>query len=99
MVSPIKAVGKHCFECCGDAYSEVNFCTITDCQLWPFRLGCKPHSPSYHKRITEAWERGGPVVEEMLREGKNMVDFLPHSLKTNKRGRKPRKPISGAGGK
>lgn len=43
ILTPIKAIRSHCLDCmCGQA-TEVRLCPITDCSLWPYRMG---HNPS-----------------------------------------------------
>ena len=41
--SPIKAIRKHCLECSSGSAHEVKNCIITDCPLYPFRLGKNPN--------------------------------------------------------
>ena len=43
MQTPIKAIRKKCLECCGNHYSEIRHCQISDCPLYPYRLGKRPH--------------------------------------------------------
>lgn len=43
ILTPIKAIRAHCLDCmCGQA-TEVRLCPITDCSLYPYRMG---HNPS-----------------------------------------------------
>lgn len=35
----LKAIRKHCLECCGHQKDEVKKCEMKDCPLWDFRLG------------------------------------------------------------
>lgn len=43
ILTPIKAIRSHCLDCmCGQA-TEVRLCPITDCSLYPYRMG---HNPS-----------------------------------------------------
>ncbi len=37
--SPIKAIRKKCLDCSGGNDAEVRKCVITDCPLYPFRMG------------------------------------------------------------
>lgn len=34
-----RAIRLKCLDCAGDSASEVKRCPVTDCPLWPFRLG------------------------------------------------------------
>ncbi|GIU70440.1 MAG: hypothetical protein KatS3mg002_1676 [Candidatus Woesearchaeota archaeon] len=45
-LTPIKAIRKHCLECSSGIPSEVKNCIITDCPLYPFRLGKNPNRKS-----------------------------------------------------
>ena len=43
ILTPIKAIRAKCLDCmCGQA-TEVRLCPITDCSLYPYRMG---HNPS-----------------------------------------------------
>lgn len=43
ILTPIKAIRSHYLDCmCGQA-TEVRLCPITDCSLYPYRMG---HNPS-----------------------------------------------------
>lgn len=35
----LKAIYAHCLECCGDDRRELRACVLSDCPLWPYRLG------------------------------------------------------------
>jgi hypothetical protein len=37
--SPLKAIRKHCIDCCGETALEVRLCPATGCNLYPFRFG------------------------------------------------------------
>jgi hypothetical protein len=41
-ISPLKAIRLKCRDCTCDQREEIRLCTITQCPLYPFRLG---HSP------------------------------------------------------
>ncbi len=41
-LSPLKSIRKHCLECSSGSSNEVKYCIITDCPLYPFRLGKNP---------------------------------------------------------
>ncbi len=42
-LTPLKAIKKHCLECSGYEKKEVRDCKITDCVLFPYRLGSNPN--------------------------------------------------------
>ena len=34
-----RAIKAKCFDCSADQINEVRLCRITDCALWPYRMG------------------------------------------------------------
>ena len=67
-MTPIKAIRAKCLDCCcGQAY-EVRMCPITDCPLYPFRLGKNPNIKK--REYTE--EQKKAAAERML----NARNFL-----------------------
>ena len=42
ILTPIKAIRKKCLDCSNNQYSEVRYCPITRCPLYPFRMGKRP---------------------------------------------------------
>lgn len=40
--SPLYRIRKHCLDCMGGSYREVERCSATDCALYPFRMGKNP---------------------------------------------------------
>ncbi len=40
--TPIKSIRAKCLNCCCDSFQEVKLCPITDCPLYPYRLGHHP---------------------------------------------------------
>ena len=43
VLSPIKAIRFKCQECSNFQPSEIRNCVITDCPLYPFRMGKNPN--------------------------------------------------------
>ena len=41
--SPLKAIRKHCLDCCCDQSKEVRLCPCTDCPLYLYRFGKNPN--------------------------------------------------------
>ena len=39
---PLRAIRMKCAECCCGNLAEVRRCAMTDCTLWPYRLGKRP---------------------------------------------------------
>ena len=43
ILTPVKAIRAKCLDCmCGSA-QEVRLCPVTDCSLYPYRLGHNPN--------------------------------------------------------
>lgn len=42
VLTPIKAIRAKCLECCCNQRQEVKLCTVTDCSLYPYRMGHRP---------------------------------------------------------
>ena len=42
-LTPIKAIRAKCIDCCCGQKNEVKLCTVTDCSLYPYRLGHNPN--------------------------------------------------------
>lgn len=42
-VTPLRAIRLKCLDCCCQQIAEVRTCTITSCELWPFRMGHNPN--------------------------------------------------------
>lgn len=58
----VKVMREKCLDCCGGQHSEVRLCHITDCPLWPYRMGKNP----FHKRkMTNVQKR---AATERLKE-------------------------------
>ncbi len=39
---PLKAIRANCLKCANDSPGEVRRCTVTSCDLWPYRKGTNP---------------------------------------------------------
>lgn len=69
ILTPMKAIRAKCLDCmCGQA-QEVRLCPVTDCSLYPYRMG---HNPSRkgkggkfpQKAPTQVEESDGAEIEE-----------------------------------
>jgi hypothetical protein len=38
----LSVIRRHCIDCSGGSFKAVVWCPVTDCALWPFRLGMNP---------------------------------------------------------
>lgn len=43
ILSPVKAIRAKCIDCSGGYRGEVANCGLTDCSLYPYRLGRNPN--------------------------------------------------------
>lgn len=50
----LKVIRKKCLDCCCGQHSEVRKCHITDCQLWPYRMG---KNPFHFRNATKEWKK------------------------------------------
>lgn len=41
-LTPVKAIRAKCIDCSCNQYTEVKACPVTDCALYPYRLGHRP---------------------------------------------------------
>ncbi len=42
-LTPVKAIKKNCLDCSGGSKKEIRVCVITECPLYPFRMGKNPN--------------------------------------------------------
>lgn len=42
VLTPIKSIRAKCLDCCCGQKSEVRNCVITNCPLYPYRMGHRP---------------------------------------------------------
>ena len=43
ILTPIKAIRAKCIDCMCGLTHEVKLCPVTDCSLWPYRMGHNPN--------------------------------------------------------
>ena len=43
ILTPMKAIRAKCLDCCCGIAQEVKLCPITDCPLYPYRMGHNPN--------------------------------------------------------
>lgn len=66
--SPLKAIKLHCRSlCCCDDMDAWKNCTITECQLYPFRMGKNPFRKQ--KEMTE--EKRRAIAERLQKAREN----------------------------
>ena len=84
-----RAIYLKCLDCAADDRTEVLFCTIFDCPLWPYRCGYHISSKKYRSRMERAFQTFTQIVAELRREGLDARNFLQndaqaHSSKGNR---------------
>ena len=81
-LSPIRAIRKHCLDCCNGSANVVKFCTCdglnsTRCYLWPYRFGMRPETAArkYGKRFLDPAGMPSADVsqEDCQRQGVSLV--------------------------
>lgn len=76
-MSLMKAVRAKCLDCCGGNKSVIPVCGISNCPLYPFRLGKNPNRTrnmtdeqrqAASERMKKAWEKRRKNKEEENKE-------------------------------
>ena len=49
-LTPLKAIREKCLDCSGGQPKEVRLCPVTDCPLWPYRMGKNPRRVGIGKK-------------------------------------------------
>lgn len=63
--NPVKAIRAYCLECSNGQLSEVKYCSVEKCPLYPFRLGKNPF-----RQKREMTEEQKKAVGDRLREAR-----------------------------
>lgn len=66
--NPTKAIRAFCLECSNGSTSEVKFCPVEKCPLYPFRFGKNPYRQ--RREMTEEEKR---VLADRLREARKNI--------------------------
>lgn len=53
----LKAIRLKCLDCSGFQQKEVSLCQVTNCPLWPFRLGKLPKNDFKRVKLAVAREK------------------------------------------
>ena len=67
--NPVKAIRLKCLDCSCDNPNEVRECPVTDCALYPFRMGTNP----YRQKREYTEEQKKAMVERLKNGGKKDV--------------------------
>ncbi len=69
----LSVIRRHCFDCAGDSFKAVVWCPVTNCALWPFRLGMNPAT-------VRAKYGPGLVTPSMMPDPYTNLDELPNGI-------------------
>ena len=47
ILTPLKAIRAKCMECCCGQAKEIKLCNLSDCPLFPYRMGKRPKVDKY----------------------------------------------------
>lgn len=71
--SPLKAIRKHCIDCCGGYKNEVAACPSESCNLWPYRFGKNPFAkPRQYTEEQKAAMRENLRIARAKKTGKQI---------------------------
>lgn len=63
IISPLKAIRAKCIDCSAGSVEEVKSCPVTDCPLYPFRMGKNPYRTP--RKLTD--EQKARLAEQLAR--------------------------------
>ena len=61
-MTPLKAIRAKCLDCCLGQANEVRLCPVSDCSLWPYRLGHNPARKGYGN--PSAFKKADSIAEK-----------------------------------
>lgn len=53
-LTPVKAIRAKCLDCSNGSRSEVRYCPMTECALYPYRMGHRPHKNEEPEELEES---------------------------------------------
>ena len=69
ILTPIKAIRAKCLDCMYNQATEVRLCPITDCSLYPYRMGRNPNRKGMGGNIKAlSAENSDSACEEQVEE-------------------------------
>ncbi len=78
-----KAIYRHCRECSGEDRTSQVLCHLSECPLWPYRLGCS--ADRQRVRVEYEWSRlSAEAIKGFADLGLSRADFMA----VNRRGAK-----------
>jgi hypothetical protein len=60
--SPLKAVRRHCLDCCNGSANEVALCPAKACPLWTMRMGGRPNPAEHAGAATRLYPHERPMT-------------------------------------
>jgi len=60
VLRPLKAMRAKCIDCCDGQVKEIRLCPITECPLWPYRMGKRPIAEKRSPKV-----EGQPLEREV----------------------------------
>ena len=69
--NPVKAIREKCRDCCNGSMTEIDACTVTKCQLHPFRFGRNPFRSK--REMSEEQRNASADRLKKAREQKNAL--------------------------
>ena len=71
--TPVRSIRAKCIDCQHDQTAEITRCQITDCALWPYRLGTRPTEEDIEKNrlavLSRYWDTlSAQEQSELVRE-------------------------------
>jgi len=68
-LTPLRAIRARCLDCSCFQPSEVKLCPITDCSLYPYRLGHNPARKGLGPRVTPLTQKSYGESTQISKEG------------------------------
>lgn len=53
ILTPIKAIRAKCLDCTNNQYTEIKECPMTECSLYPYRMGKRPKKDYDNQTVNE----------------------------------------------
>lgn len=64
ILTPMKAIRTKCLDCCCGSAQEVRLCPVTDCSLYPYRMGHNPNRKGKGGNVEHLRKNSTAQVEE-----------------------------------
>ena len=78
-MTPLKAIRAKCLDCCIGQANEVRLCPVSDCSLWPYRLGHNPKlkgtRPGIAANFTKNALQGAAISSSSFSDGESYGEY------------------------